>query len=408
MNFDLLDTLHLIMSLAGLVFMLATSDVKKIRTAALLTLSLMFALEFFAPVLGLVDMAESTVQRIGVFIVLGNLLASFYTPAFMSSRMTFGLILLMNFLTLSMIKVADDLALLVIPPAFFAILIVACGRKNGMYRILTFYGVICSSLIGLSLLIPASDNVNRLLLELAGLVFLIGLFPVSPWFSRLYETLPSGLLASGFVLQVVFVMSLEQQQSLARDALLLVLPVLALLSVLMAIAQPCARRALSGLASSQLAFLVYADSGQHFSDLAAILLAQAQMITIPGLILTVGTLEMKVGKLNLSRPSGQYDSYPKLASAMLLFGLMGAGFPLSLAYVAEDLVLETGFHETPMQGIAWLFVAAVTTISVIKMYLYLCHGGRGREPGMDILPSKLFASVFATLFLVYSSVTLPG
>lgn len=398
--------IHFSLTGVSIAFIMLEGDIKYVRTVALIALLMMFVSEVIPAVLNLQEILGLAETRMRSFIILGNLLAVFYTPAFMSSRLTFSLILLMNGLTLGLLEIADIRLLCLVVPVFFFILIAATGLKNGMHRILLVFGILCTVLISMSVLFPTQAGFDADILELVGLIFFIGLFPVSPWFSKLYENLPSGLLASAFILQAMFIISLQQQQSLDRNAVLVVLPLLSIVSVLMALAQHSARRALSGLAASQLGFLVYADSGQHFSDLAASLLAQAQMVAIPGLILTIGILETRIGKLNLSRPSGQYDSYPKLASAMLLFGLMSAGFPLSLVYVAEDLILEAGLFEAPLQGFAWLCVTALTAIAVMKLYLYLCHGGKGFEPGIDILPSKLFAAVFVTGFLIVSSFTL--
>jgi formate hydrogenlyase subunit 3/multisubunit Na+/H+ antiporter MnhD subunit len=406
MDIGLNFLIHSSLTIAAMAIIIVAADIRKARTIALFALLIMFLLEVIPAVLGLQEIMGLAATRMRSFIILGNLLACFYTPAFMSSRLTFSLILVMNGLTLALLEIGDIRLLCVVVAVFFFILIVASGTKNGMHRILSVFGVLCTALISMSVLYPGQMGLDAGILELVGLIFFIGLFPVSPWFSKLYENLPSGLLASAFILQVMFIISLQQQQSLDRNAVLVVLPLLSIVSVLMALAQCNARRALSGLAASQLGFLVYAGSGQHFSDLAASLLAQAQIVAIPGLILTIGILETRIGRLNLSRPSGQYDSYPKLASAMLLFGLMSAGFPLSLIYVAEDLILEAGLFEAPLQGFAWLGVTALTAIAVMKLYLYLCHGGKGFEPGIDILPSKLFAAVFVTGFLIVSSFTL--
>lgn len=388
-------------TVAGLFINTVVSRMGLIRRSSLLLLSLLFAQQVY--LYWPMSVSQDGLYGLGVFAVLGNLLACFYTPAHVSTRTTFSLILILNMLAMVILRADSAVLLSSLIPVFFLLLMVATGTRQGMHRLLFLFGGVASYLLAWSLL---SAGEQRLHLELLGLVLVIGLFPVSPWYSRLYEILPSGLLASSFVFQVMLVMSLEQQQAVSRDGLMLVLPALAVVSLLMALGQGSARRALSGLAASQLAFLVYADSGQHFSELAALLLAQAQTVALTGLILTVGTLETRVGELNITRPSGQYESYPKLASAMLLFGLMGAGFPLTLAYIAEDLVLDSGFHETPLLGIVWLLVTALTAIAVIKMYLYLCHGRKGFELGIDILPSKLIAAVLATLLLVLSSLSL--
>lgn len=401
MTIDFSTLLVFCVTVVGLFINTVVSRMGVIRTSSLLLLSLLLAQQIY--VYWPLSASQGGLYGLGIFMILGNLLACFYTPAHVSSRTTFSLILMLNMLAFVILRVESTTLLGAFIPVFFLLLLVATGTRYGMHRLLLVFGGVASLLLMWSLL---SHGEQRLNLELLGLVFFIGLFPVSPWYSRLFETLPSGLLASSFVFQVMLVMSLEQQQAIPRDTLMFILPVLAIFSLLMALAQSSARRALSGIAASQLAFLVYADSGQHFSELSALLMAQAQTVAVAGLILTVGTLETRVGELNISRPSGQYDSYPKLASAMLLFGLMGAGFPLTLAYIAEDLVLESGFHEAPLLGMIWLLVTALTAIAVIKMYLYLCHGRKGFEPGIDILPSKLIAAVLSILLLIFSSFSL--
>lgn len=401
MTIDFSTLLVFCVTVVGLFINTVVSRMGVIRTSSLLLLSLLLAQQIY--VYWPLSASQGGLYGLGIFMILGNLLACFYTPAHVSSRTTFSLILMLNMLAFVILRVESTTLLGAFIPVFFLLLLVATGTRYGMHRLLLVFGGVASLLLMWSLL---SHGEQRLNLELLGLVFFIGLFPVSPWYSRLFETLPSGLLASSFVFQVMLVMSLEQQQAIPRDTLMFILPVLAIISLLMALAQSSARRALSGIAASQLAFLVYADSGQHFSELSALLMAQAQTVAVAGLILTVGTLETRVGELNISRPSGQYDSYPKLASAMLLFGLMGAGFPLTLAYIAEDLVLESGFHEAPLLGMIWLLVTALTAIAVIKMYLYLCHGRKGFEPGIDILPSKLIAAVLSILLLIFSSFSL--
>lgn len=395
-------------SFLGLIVILMPQNRSRTRTITLLALASVLAAEVLTSIVNYSELAEQSSWRLSVFIVLGSLLASFYTPAYMSSRRVFSKIILLNLLSLSVLQASGTQIVWLAIPGFFALLAIGNRAEAGMPRILGIFGVVCTMLFYGSLLMPGIHTDTSHLLELIGLVLFIGLFPVSPWFSRLYETESMGVLASAFIVQAAVVFALEQQQSLVRDVVLMALPVFAILSVLLALAHSSARRALSGLASSQLAFLVYASSGQHYSDLAAVLLGQSMMVTIPGLILAVGALEARVGRLNLTRPSGQFESYPKLAFVILLFGLMGAGFPLSMAYIAEDLVLESGFHEYPMMGASWLLVTALTAIVVIKLYLYLCHGSRDKEPGIDILPSKLFAATFVTLVLVVSSIILPG
>jgi len=405
---DLISQIFLSLSVLGLLVVTLARDVNAARKLALAVITCMLAAVLLSIRFSWLAFSDPTTYQTVVFILLGNLLAAFYTPAFMGEKKTFALIFALNLLSFMIWTSELGQMIWMAVPTFFLILTVAHLHDRGMLRLLLLFAVITSSLIAVSLSNPDAASHSVKLLELGGLIFIMGLFPLSPWYSRLFERSSTGLLAASFIMQVIFVLKLEKQQSLVRDDYLFVLPLMATFSLLMAIAQPCARRALCGLAASQLAFLAFALSGEHFSDKASILLADSQLVTIPGLILTMGILEVRIGRLSLARPSGHYDSYPKLATCMLLFGLMGAGFPLSLAYVAEDLVLESGIHESLYQGVAWLVVTALAAIAVIKMYLYLFHGGRGHEVGMDILSSKLIAAVLASVFLIVSSVLLPA
>lgn len=397
----------LVSSVAGLTAVALAKRITVARRISLVTIAIPLATVLLSRWFEIGVPSGLASQNLLPYILIGNLLAVFYSPAMHGANKTYAFILGFNFLSIVLWSTESATMVWLAIPLFFLGLLIGHIYDKGTFRVLFLYGMVVTGLITIPMLFADSGIPGSNLPELIGLILLCGMYPISPWYSRLYEKSTTGLLATSFIFQIVIILKIEQMESLVRDDFLILLPILALFSLLVAIAQPGVRRALGGIAASQLSFLVFALSGGHFSDISGMLLAQSQLITIPGVILTVGILETRTGKLSLARPTGHYESYPKLATSMLLFGLMGAGFPLSLSYIAEDLVLEAGIQEVLIQEMAWLVVTAISAIAIVKMYLYLFHGGKGSEIGIDILPPKLFAAVAACLFLVVSSVTLP-
>lgn len=329
--------------------------------------------------------------------VAGSMLACFYTPAFNASTRLYAGMLGLHFLLQLLLHMPDPLLLACSLPAAFALLLWNQWRTPGQRRLLLAYGLPVCILTAVLLLAG-----NSPVLQLLALPLLLGQFPLAAWYPRLFEQAPPGLLAQLLMFQVGCVLTLATLLT-PQPLLLPLLTLGSLLSLLMALAQAKPRRSLAGISAAQLGFLFFAVSATT-QQAAALVLAKSMLLTLPGLILTLGMLEMRRGPLSLLRPMGHYDSYPKLATAILLFGLMAAGFPLTLAYVAEDVVLAAGFEAHPLLVGSWLLMLALNAIALVKHYLYLCHGERGHEPGIDILPGKLLASAATVLYLLVSSI----
>ncbi|GGY52903.1 proton-conducting transporter transmembrane domain-containing protein [Parvularcula lutaonensis] len=236
-----------------------------------------------------------------------------------------------------------------------------------------------------------------------GLAFVLGLFPLAPWYGRLFERLPSAIIAGLVIVQITFITGFETLRPETSQAAHLVLVSLAILSSLVALSRADARRALAGLMGSQLALLAYAQALTPELAKSDVILASAMMIALPGLLLAIGALEARRGRLSLSRPSGSFESTPRLANTIPLFGLLSAGFPLSLTYVGEDLILQSGFASEPVIIVGWAVVIALNAIMAIKLFLFLCHGSAEKQRGIDLQPAKYWAACSAIAALFFAS-----
>lgn len=256
--------------------------------------------------------------------------------------------------------------------------------------------------IFLSLAIFAPQN--QTIISAVFLFFLIGLFPFQSWYLKLFASSPFGLIAIFLACQTTLIWALEFLFGLETNLTMhWFLATAAVISSMLALVQDNPRRTLAYLISSQLAFFSFA----HSSTSAAMNLGSIYMLigiigASTGFILMVGLLEARRGKLSLARPSGSYESYPKLANYMLIFGLISSGLPLSIGYVAEDLIFESNFEIEPMIDILWLVAVAINGLVTVKMFLFLCHGLPRKETRfgqLDLKNGKIFAAAAVTVIL---------
>ncbi|MEQ8660504.1 MAG: proton-conducting transporter membrane subunit, partial [Gammaproteobacteria bacterium] len=183
---------------------------------------------------------------------------------------------------------------------------------------------------------------------LAGLwlLTLVAAPPLHSWYLRLAQALPLNLFAGIVILQAsVLESAVIAVPGSARATLAWLLALAALANSLLALAQRDARRAAACIIASQLAVAAFAEFS---AGEAAVVGGTFMLLTVvtasTGFLLLLGALEARRGEaLGLSRPHGCYASWPRLANAFLVLGLVSAGLPLTLGYVASDLVLRGAF-----------------------------------------------------------------
>lgn len=390
--------------LVGAAFLIAIPRYHK-SSRQIVTLAFLVA-AFFAAV----ELMFNHAQPIGMHallvpIVLGCLaLSALFTPGrWAVTRVFVGLLWFGCALVITLTQkntalfLALSTTLLVVPA-------LTSPSRWSMVRLTTTFVFFVGVLIVARPWLPGGEHgvVSQIVIVLA-IAMLLGLFPVSAWHGRLFESAPSSMLAALTLGQVTIAVNAQGLLEGVDHKGRLLLTVLALTSALAALVRQDMRRAVSGFVASQIAMVAYAHAFATNNSAGNTLLAVSLMISTTGIILALGALEARRGKLSLSRPSGNFESTPRLAIMFLVFGLMSAGFPFSLMFIAEELVFQSRFLVEPFVVTLWLLVAAVNAITVIKLYLFLFYGKREYYADIDLQPSK-FVAAFSIMFALFAAV----
>lgn len=323
-------------------------------------------------------------------------LITLFTPAWSTKAETFVGLSFLIIIAFLMILSNEIMILFSFIAISWALLIFMVRKHAGVMRLCIIYAALIFSCFALGTSFKPA--------MLLGYILLLGIFPLSAWYGYMFANVSTGISASMMVIQCIAATKIALFIPNVAENSHSILLCLALLSSLMAAFQPIALRALSALAASQLAFIAFCFLLPYEGlNEARSIIAATFMLASPGLVLAIGALEARRGALTLYRPQGNYESYPRLANVILFFGLLSAGFPLSLGYVGEDLLFEMDFHHEPLIIISGLFIIAINSITVIKLFLYLCQGKAKVEHGIDLKRPKYIAACLSIAILFFSA-----
>jgi NADH-quinone oxidoreductase subunit M len=93
-----------------------------------------------------------------------------------------------------------------------------------------------------------------------------------------------------------------------------------------------------------------------------------------GLARCVLVLEARRGRLDLTEYHGGYGRMPVLAIAFLAMGLACTGFPGTLGFVGQELLVGGAVDVFPVMGFAVVVASALTGLAVLRMYFSLFCG----------------------------------
>jgi NADH-quinone oxidoreductase subunit M len=115
-------------------------------------------------------------------------------------------------------------------------------------------------------------------------------------------------------------------------------------------------------------------------------------LSLGGLGLTLRAVEARFGRLSLASFHGLYDHAPTLAVCFLLTGLASVGFPVTLGFVATELLVDGAVGADLSIGVAVVVAAALNGIAVVRAYLVLFTGARHASTvSLNIGPRERFA-----------------
>jgi len=143
----------------------------------------------------------------------------------------------------------------------------------------------------------------------------------------------------------------------------------------LALVQASARRACGYLFMSQSALVMAGLDCTSVSALAGGLLVWLSAgLAFAGLARCVLVLEARRGRLDLTTFHGGYERMPVLAVSFLSMGLACTGFPGTLGFVGQELLVHGAVDLFPVMGFAVVIASALTGLAVVRMYFSLFCG----------------------------------
>ena len=143
----------------------------------------------------------------------------------------------------------------------------------------------------------------------------------------------------------------------------------------LALVQTSARRACGYLFMSQSALVMAGLDASSTSALAGGLLVWLSAgLAFAGLARCVLVLEARRGRLDLRTYHGGYERMPLLAISFLAMGLACTGFPGTLGFVGQELLVDGAVDVFPVMGFAIVAASALTGLAVVRMYFSLFCG----------------------------------
>jgi NADH-quinone oxidoreductase subunit M len=97
-------------------------------------------------------------------------------------------------------------------------------------------------------------------------------------------------------------------------------------------------------------------------------------LAFAGLARCVLVLEARRGRLDLRTYHGGYERMPVLAISFLSMGLACTGFPGTLGFVAQEILVDGAVDAFPVLGFAVVLSSALTGLVVLRMYFSLFCG----------------------------------
>jgi NADH-quinone oxidoreductase subunit M len=253
-------------------------------------------------------------------------------------------------------------------------------------RIVAVYLGVSTLIFGVGVALLIAPGVQGTLAETAGLWLIViaaltrkGIVPFHAWVPEVFDhgRLGPAILFSapqvGAYITVVLIVPRASPDMLRTIALLALGT--AVYGAALALVQTSARRACGYLFMSQSALVMAGLDCTSVTALAGGLLVWLSAgLGFAGLARCVLVLEARRGRLDLTRYHGGYERMPLLAISFLSMGLACTGFPGTLGFVGQELLVDGAVDVFPVMGFAIVIASALTGLAVLRMYFSLFCG----------------------------------
>ncbi len=243
-----------------------------------------------------------------------------------------------------------------------------------------------------------------------GVVIRKGIFPFHSWYPVLFSAgpLPTALMAT--MPQVASFAAIRLLVGHADGVTweLVVLSQLALVTAAAGAALATVQRSLRGLigtlAMSQSAMVLAGLAGTLPMELSgALCMWISSGLALTGIGLVTWSLESRHGPIAIDSPQGLFRDAPELACWLLLFGLAGLGFPGTLSFVADDLIVSGSLDDQLHAGLLVIAAHVFSGIGLIRAWFHIFGGpGRITGTGHPAMPRERWAmrSLFCLLLIL--------
>jgi NADH-quinone oxidoreductase subunit M len=178
----------------------------------------------------------------------------------------------------------------------------------------------------------------------------------------------------------------------------------ALYGGLLGLAQTDLRRMLGFVLTSQLGLVLVGVAEANRDSLHGALLQMLALgLTSTGLLLLTSQLEVRAGSTDVRELGGVAARFPFLAGAFFVLGVASIGFPGSLMFVSEDLLLHGLLGAHPVEATGLLLVTVVNGIAIVRGFFSAFLGTAKRPLGLtvpDLSPRERFVAITLTAILL--------
>ena len=264
-------------------------------------------------------------------------------------------------------------------------------ETRSWHRVFATYHVLSVGLFatGATLLWLGSSAHVAVAMVLLGIGIREGIIPFQSWFPKFVEQVPMGVVVAfvGPQLGVYAQLELLSPQSIGSYGHTIAAfgAATAVLAAILGVVQTDARRAVAYLILSQTGLVAFGlESRSAVGLTGAVLNWQVLAIATSGFAMALAALGARREHLNLSVPHGDFSQTPRLGTAFLLLGFASVGFPLTLGFIAEDLLVQGTVGEYPLLGLSLVVATAVNGITVLRSFFYLFTGSKNNSRAPDL------------------------
>lgn len=249
-------------------------------------------------------------------------------------------------------------------------------------------------------------SLSGVVLMMLGILIRCGVAPLHCWMTDLFEHASFGSALLFVTPMAGAYGALRLILPIAPDWTMRILAVASLLTALyasgMALVQTESRRYFCYLfLSNSSLVLVGLETATPAALTGGLCVWLSVSLSLAGLGFTLRSIESRMGRLSLRDFHGLYEHTPTLAWLFLLTGLASVGFPGTIGFIANELLVDGLIHQVPLFGVVVVLVAAINGISILQVYFRLFTGKRHSSSiSLKIqLPEQVAVLVLAAVVL---------